>query len=141
MFVGYEDSLRTGSIGDAVRIFDRSSLCDGLESFHIDYGAFVLPSGRCIDSAQLRNRPNAVNVREAVEICHNFAFLRIENNELIGVHVCDIKTAMGGVETLVVEARGGAGQRHVRNLLQWCGLLVVGRGRECSVSEYRYQYR
>jgi len=73
MFVGYKDSLRTGSVGDAVRVFNRSSLCDGLECFHIDNGHFVLPGGRCIHSAQLRNCPDTVNVREAVEVCHNFA--------------------------------------------------------------------
>ncbi len=39
-----------------------------------------------------------MNVGEAVEICHNFAFLRIENDELVGVHVGDIKTAMGSCQ-------------------------------------------
>jgi hypothetical protein len=60
-----------------------------------------------------------VNVREAVEICHNFAFLRIENDELIGIHVSDIKTARRRVETLIIEAHRGAWQRHVRHLFQW----------------------
>jgi len=66
-----------------------------------------------------------VNVGEAVEISHNFAFLRIENDELIGIHVGDTKPTMGGVETLVVEAHGGTRQRHVRNLLQRRRLWVV----------------
>jgi hypothetical protein len=91
MFVGHEDSLRTGSVGDAVRIFDRSSLCDGLEGFHIDNGDLVLPGGRCIDSAQLRNCPNTVNVGEAIEVRHNATFLSVENDELICVHLRDVR--------------------------------------------------
>ena len=119
VLVGYEDPLYAGSVGDAVRIFDRSSFRDGLQGLHVDNGDFMFSCRRCVDSAQLRNRPDTMNVGEAVEICHNVAFLRVEDNELIGVHVGDVETAMRGVKTLVIEANRWSWQRHVCNLPQW----------------------
>ena len=61
-----------------------------------------------------------MNVGEAIEVCHNFTFFCVENDKLISVHVGDIKAAMRGVETLIIEADCGTWQRYVRNLLQWC---------------------
>jgi hypothetical protein len=63
-----------------------------------------------------------MNVGKAAEICHNLPFLRVENHELISVHVGDVEMTVRGVETLIVEANRWAWQRHVRNLLQWCRL-------------------
>src|SRR5712692_2354239 len=126
VLVGHEDPLRAGSVGDSVRIFDWSGLSDSLEGLHIDNGNFVFPSGRRVHSAQVRNRPNTMNVGEAVEICYNLPFLRVENHELISVHVGDVETTVRGVETLIVEANRWAWQRHVRDLLQWCRFWVLG---------------
>ena len=78
VLVGYEDPSCAGSVGDAVRIFDGSSFRDGLQDLHGDNGDFMFSCRRYLDSAQLRNRSNTMNVGEDVEICHNFAFLRVE---------------------------------------------------------------
>src|SRR6266496_4335411 len=67
----------------------------------------------------------------------NFAFLRVEDDKLIGVHVGDVKTTVGGVETLVVESDCGPRQGHVRNFLQRHHLWVFrgNGGRRAAKNE------
>ncbi len=60
----------------------------------IENGDFVLSGCRCVYFAQFWNRPNAVDVGKAVEIRNNLAFLRVEDHQLISIHVGDVKTAM-----------------------------------------------
>jgi hypothetical protein len=59
-----------------------------------------------------------VYTRKAVKVCHNFSFLGIEDNELVGVHVRDVKPPLGRVETLVIEADCRAGHGNIRDLLE-----------------------
>jgi hypothetical protein len=46
---------------------------------------------------------------KAIEVRHDFSFLGIEDNELIGIHVSDVKSSLGGVKALVIEATAGSG--------------------------------
>ena len=104
MFVGYEDTLRPRSVRHAVRVFDRSGLGDDLQGLHVDNSDFVFSGHRCVDSAQFRNRQDAMNIGKAVEVRNNFSFLHVERHKLIGVHGGDIEPTVGGIETLIVEA-------------------------------------
>jgi hypothetical protein len=61
-----------------------------------------------------------MNIGKPVEVCNDFTFLHVEHHKLIGVHVRDIETAVGGIETLIVEANCGAGQRDIRDFVQRC---------------------
>lgn len=113
VLVGYEDTLRARGIRDAVRIFDGSGLCDRLQSLHVDNRDFVLSGNRRAYSAQFRNRPHTMKVRKSVEVGNDFALLHGEDDELIRVHVGDVKTALRGLETLIPEPDGGTGQRNI----------------------------
>jgi hypothetical protein len=66
-----------------------------------------------LSSLEFRNRPDTVHIRKAVEVRHNFTFLRVGNNPLIGVHVGDLKAARRAVETQIIEADCRAWQSHV----------------------------
>jgi hypothetical protein len=81
-----------------------------------------------------------VDVGEAIEVRHNFAFLSVKHDELICVHVGDVKAPMRGVETLIIETDCATWQWYVRNQLQWRRLLVGGGNRGCNVTKYRNQY-
>ena len=140
MLVGYEDSLRAGCVRYSVWIFDWSDFGDRLQSLCIDNDDFVLSGCRCVYFAQFWNRPNAVDVGKAIEVRNNFAFLRVEDHQLISIHVGDVETAVRAVKTLVVEANRGIRKGHVRHLLQWCRVCVVGGDRGRCAAEYRNQY-
>jgi hypothetical protein len=50
--------------------------------------------------------------------CHDFAFLSIEDNDLVGIHVSDVKPSLGRVKALVIEADCWARHGHIRDLLE-----------------------
>jgi hypothetical protein len=58
-----------------------------------------------------------VYTRKAVEVCHDFTPLGIENYELVGVHMRDVKPPLRGIKALVIEADCSARQGDVRDLL------------------------
>jgi len=135
MFVGYADSLRTGSVGEpsgyltgpvfamVLRVsISTTRLC-----------APRLPMHRLCPTPEL---PKHHERWGTIEVRHNFTFLSVENDELICVHVRDIKTAMRSVETL--ESKRTAGwQGHVRNLASVLPTQGCRRSRGCCAAEYR----
>ena len=59
-----------------------------------------------------------MDIGEAVEIRDDFALLRVEDDELICVHVGDVKATMSGVKALIVKTNGGSGEWNVGDLRQ-----------------------
>jgi hypothetical protein len=59
-----------------------------------------------------------MDTSKSVEVCHDFSFLGIEDDELVGVHVGDVKTPLGGVETLIIETDGWARHGNIHDLLE-----------------------
>src|ERR1700692_1153082 len=89
-----------------------------LPCFHIPGRYFVLSGHRCIDSAEFWNRPNSMYTGKAVEVCNDFSFFGVEDDELIGVHVSDVEPPLGGVKALVIEAYCWARDGNIRDLLE-----------------------
>src|SRR5207302_8046045 len=104
VFVGYEDSLRVWSEGDAIWVVDRAYSADCLQGCHIDSGNFVFSGNRGVDSAQFRNCPNAMNTGKAVEVRYDDPFFGVEYHKLIGVHVGDVQPPLLRIKALIVEA-------------------------------------
>jgi hypothetical protein len=55
---------------------------------------------------------------KAVEVRHDFSFLGIEDDKLVGVHVGDVKTPLRGVEALIVETDGWTRHGNIGDLLE-----------------------
>ncbi len=51
VFIGYEDTLRTRCVGNAVWVVNGAYASERLQCFHVHSGYFVLSRHRCIDSA------------------------------------------------------------------------------------------
>ncbi len=66
--------------------------------------------------------------RKAIEVCHDFSFLGIENNELVGIHVSDVKPSLGGVKALVIETDCWAWHGNIRDLFERGVFCVFGGG-------------
>jgi len=59
-----------------------------------------------------------VYTRKAVEVCHDFSFLGVEDDELVGIHVSDVKASLGGVKALIIEADCWSRHGNIRDLLE-----------------------
>ncbi len=128
VFIGYEDTLGARCVSNAVWVINGAYAGERLQCFHIHSSYFVLSRHRCIDPAQFRNRPHSVYMRKAIEVCHDFSFLGIEDNELVGIHVSDVKPSSGGVKALVIEADCWARHGNIRDLLERYVLCIFGGG-------------
>jgi hypothetical protein len=69
---------------------------------------------------------DAMHTRKAIQICNHSPLRRIENDQLIGVHVRDVQTPTRWIETLVVEANRRPGHRDIRDFFEYT-LDSVGR--------------
>src|SRR5579863_2857861 len=113
VLVGDENSLYRGRVSNPIRIVDWASGGDGLQRGRIDNVYLVLASRGGVDAIEFGDGPDTVHVREAVKRGCYFVLLRVEHDELVGVHVRNIKAVLRGIEILVIEADGGAGKRNV----------------------------
>lgn len=66
---------------------------------------------------KLRHDENTVNAAETGEVGHNLAGPHIENDEIAGVHVRDVKQSGSGVERLIIKADCRAGHGNVSDRL------------------------
>jgi hypothetical protein len=55
---------------------------------------------------------------EPLKVGQHFPFLGVENNQLIGIHMRDVQTAVRGVQALIVKPGRRPRQRHVRDNFQ-----------------------
>jgi hypothetical protein len=67
-----------------------------------------------------------MHTRKAIQIRNHSPLRRIENDQLIGVHVRDVQTSARWIEALVVEANRRPGHRHIRDFLEYT-IDSVGR--------------
>jgi len=56
-----------------------------------------------------------MNAMEAIEVGQDFPFFRVENDQLVCVHVGDVEPTVRRIQALIIEAHGRAGQRYVRD--------------------------
>src|SRR6266567_5241022 len=83
--------------------------------------------GGCKYALYFRDGDHPVHPFEPVQIGHDLSLLRIEDDQLICVHVSDIEAAILCVQTLVVEPNGRTRHGNIRNLLQNAApLLALG---------------
>ena len=68
---------------------------------------------RSKDPTKLRHGPNAVDPGKAIKIGDHLPTHRVEDDKLVSVHVGDLKAASCRVQTLVIEANGRPGHRHI----------------------------
>ena len=83
------------------------------QSLLVDDGYLVITGCRGKDPSQLRDGDDAVDTMETIQVRDDFAFLCIENNQLIRIHVRDVEASVQGIQTLIVEAHRGPGQGHI----------------------------
>ncbi len=74
--------------------------------------------GGCKYALYFRDGDHPVHPFEPVQIGHDLSLLRIEDDQLICIHVSDIEAAILYVQALVVEPNGRTGHGDVRNLLE-----------------------
>jgi hypothetical protein len=113
VFIRHKDSPWTRRVGEAVRVGDRTHSCECRESLHVHHCDLVVSRRRGIDTTQVSHCPNAVNPVEAVQVRDHPPRARVEDHELVGVHVGDVEPPARRVETLIVEPHRIPGQGHV----------------------------
>jgi len=78
--------------------------------------------------AQFWDRPHSVHTRKTVEVRHDFSFVGVEDDELVGIHVRDVEPPLGRVKALVIEADGCPRHGNIRDLFEKDRLSIVGGG-------------
>jgi len=54
-----------------------------------------------------------MDAMETIQVRDDLAFICIENNQLIRIHVRDVEPSVQGIQALIVEAHCGPGQWHI----------------------------
>src|SRR5258708_5473070 len=72
-----------------------------------------------VESVEFRDRQDTMHPLEPIQVGDNFSLQRVEDNELVRVHMGDVKPSVLHVQTLIVEANRGPWHWHIGNLLQY----------------------
>jgi hypothetical protein len=91
-----------------------------MERLAINSRYCMFPGYGGVDAAKFRHRPYSMHAFEPVEIGYDLPCCRIEDDELISIHVRDVEPATEAVEALIVKANRPSGHRYIGDLFQNC---------------------
>jgi hypothetical protein len=78
----------------------------------------VLACGGRKNASDLGDSNNSMDSLEAFEVRDHAPFLDVENDQLVRVHVGDVKPAILGIVALVIKSNRGTGERQFRDKFQ-----------------------
>ena len=76
----------------------------------------MFTSHRGVDTAKFRDCPYPMDSLETIEVSNNLPLGRIEDDQLVGIHMRDVEASAACVQTLIIKPDCGSGHGDVGDL-------------------------